>query len=683
MSTEKDIEGAALAPENHDLVAPLERQSPGRKLDGTEGLFRVDPSLPRMIRANNDLEAIHEWLETTTKPGSPTRRSYRKEAERLLAWAIVEKRKPISSLDMQDIRDYREFLAKPVSAAGVVWTAHERYDEKADEWVPVATDIDGTIIKKRHQRSDPDWKPFDGPLSPSSVDFSLRVLKGFFNFLNQFGYLQLNPMALTVKSLSPIETRKDQVAARSLDLDTWQFIYQFIQQQKNEIPAELDHSPRDRLYWIRTWNRNQVVFATLYLLGVRISELQGLKMNDFHRRQLKNPHTGKFSTTWWVKVLGKGNKIRDIPVPDQLIDLIREYRQTLNNYPHKDRVNLRSEAGRGGLAEELGGDGSTVIRNLSGNLGISTNRLQVSIKEVLAKALDQYEKLKDAGAAPPNVDVQKLEFASAHWLRHTSATHQGYGEIDDGQLQLNLGHVSIDTTRIYKHEDEALRADATRGFKISLDQITQEKRPGRHKKLRPAEFSDDSGKDEVTDLSSQSRNHIFEMPKNKRGSHNFDVSLETLMFNYGVPGHGNIEHSREDLKQSDHETDDEYEQTEMLKRAFTEDEYHSFLDQVDPTDFKDLLDMTFDGDTQDLIWEVYEMSKDALDHFGRETYSDEAVETLAGFIATVMSFDEYYKSMLERNPGITRKVRRFLRKVPASLQALADDLADRIRNEYD
>jgi integrase len=678
MSTEKDIEGAALAPENHDFVAPLERQSPGRKLDGTEGLFRVDPSLPRMIRANNDLEAIHEWLETTTKPGSPTRRSYRKEAERLLAWAIVEKRKPISSLDMQDIRDYREFLAKPVSVVGVLWTAHERYDEKAEEWVPVETDANGKTIKKRHQRSDPQWKPFDGPLSPSSVDFSLRVLKGFFNFLNQFGYLQLNPMALTVKSLSPIEARKDQVAARSLDLDTWQFIYQFIQQQKNKIPAELDGSPRDRLYWIRTWNRNQVVFATLYLLGVRISELQGLRMNDFHRRQLKNPHTGRFATTWWVKVLGKGNKIRDIPVPDQLIDLIREYRQTLNNHPHKDRVNPRSEAGRGVLAEELGADDSTVIRNLSGNLGISTNRLQVSIKEVLARALDRYEKLKDDGAAPPNVDVQKLRIASAHWLRHTSATHQGYGEIDDGQLQLNLGHVSIDTTRIYKHEDEALRADATRGFKINLDQMTQKKPAERAKNRRSAKFSGDSEIDEIANRTLQSRKPIIEMPINKRAARNCDVELETLMFNYGGPGHGKVRYFNENQK-----LDDEDEQTELLKRAFTEDEYHSFLDKVDPTDFKDLLDLTFDGDTQDIIWEVYETSKDALDHFGRATYSDEAVETLTGFIATVMSFHEYYKSKLERNPSITRKLQRFLGKVPTSLKALADDHPDRIHDEYD
>lgn len=146
--------------------------------------------------------------------------------------------------------------------------------------------------------------------------------------------------------------------------------------------------------------------------------------------------------------------------------MFKKTRQGLNDSPHKDRIDPRSGASRGSLTEELGSDDSTLIRNLSGNLGISTNRLQVSIKHALSKALELYENLKDNRAAPPNVDTQKLEYASAHWLRHTSATHQGYGEIEDGQLQLNLGHASIDTTRNYKHEDEALRASATRHFRI-------------------------------------------------------------------------------------------------------------------------------------------------------------------------------------------------------------------------
>lgn len=371
--------------ERQSLVVPLELQTPGSTLDGTHGRFRVDPSLPRIIRANNDLDAIHEWLENTTVAGSPTRRSYRKEGERLLAWAIVERGKPVSSLDMQDIRAYQGFLADPVSGVGVTWTAHQFYDEETEEWQPI-TDEQGNTVKTRFQRDDPRWKPFDGPLSPSSVDFALRVIKGLFNYLNQFGYLQLNPMALPVKKSAAEESLKDKVAKRCLDLDTWRFLYQFIQQQKSEIPRDLDTRPRDRLYWIRSWNRNQVVFATLYLLGLRISELQSLKMSDFYCQESKNPKTGEFSRCWWVEVLGKGNKVRNIPVPDQLITLIREYRQALNDFPHRSRVAAGSE--RGTLSENFGEDDSTVIRNLSGNLGITTNRLRVSIKNVVLSAVE-------------------------------------------------------------------------------------------------------------------------------------------------------------------------------------------------------------------------------------------------------------------------------------------------------
>lgn len=448
------------------MVAPLELQAPGAKLDGSEGEYRVSNTLPRMIRADNDLEAINEWLSVQTKPGTPTWRAYRKEAERLLAWAIVERKKPVSSLDRIDMAAYPTFLAKPVSAVGVSWTAHYRYCEEDDTWVPVATDADGKAIKTRFKRTDDRWRPFDGPLSPASVDYALRVLKGFFGYLNEVGYLQLSPMSGRLRKTVVEEDRKEIVAQRSFDIDTWQFIYDFAERQRDAIPAELDKKPKDRLNWIRTWNRNMMVLAALYLLGLRISELQGLRMNDFYSRQFKDPTSGKFVRSWWVQVLGKGNKKRHVPVPDQLVGFIREYRKSLNDFPHKSRIDANSAFGRGSLSEELGEDDSELIRNLSGNKAISTNRLQVSVKDIMQGAIAEYHRLKDLGMAPADIDTNKIKRASAHWFRHTSATHQGYGGIEDGQLQINLGHASIDTTRIYKHEDPALRAKATKGFSI-------------------------------------------------------------------------------------------------------------------------------------------------------------------------------------------------------------------------
>jgi hypothetical protein len=60
-----------------------------------------------LLMAGNDHEAIAAWLAskrrtTDDKELSATQRSYRKEAERLLLWAILERKKALSSLSVED-----------------------------------------------------------------------------------------------------------------------------------------------------------------------------------------------------------------------------------------------------------------------------------------------------------------------------------------------------------------------------------------------------------------------------------------------------------------------------------------------------------------------------------------------------------------------------------------------------
>jgi Phage integrase protein len=95
----------ALVAPRTDIV-PLEHFALPAGLDGAKGSNRGERSL---LTAHNDLAAIESWL-SRCKPDSHTRRSYRKEAERFLLWAIMEKGKPISSLTVEDCIDYRDFL---------------------------------------------------------------------------------------------------------------------------------------------------------------------------------------------------------------------------------------------------------------------------------------------------------------------------------------------------------------------------------------------------------------------------------------------------------------------------------------------------------------------------------------------------------------------------------------------
>ncbi len=81
-------------------LVPYEKLVVPAELDGRAGHFRVSPQHCLLI-ATNDHEAIGPWLASKQPAGvesnlSSTQRSYRKEAERLLLWSILERKKALS-----------------------------------------------------------------------------------------------------------------------------------------------------------------------------------------------------------------------------------------------------------------------------------------------------------------------------------------------------------------------------------------------------------------------------------------------------------------------------------------------------------------------------------------------------------------------------------------------------------
>ena len=126
-----------------------------------------------LLSAGSDREAIDAWLEAVSdsdgKPRSTaTRRSYRKEAERLLLWAVLVRRNAISSLEEKDVQAYRDFLSEPPS-----------------DW-----------CGPRHvQRWSPRWRPLEGPLSSAAIGQALTILHGLFAFWVHHAYVKTNPFA--------------------------------------------------------------------------------------------------------------------------------------------------------------------------------------------------------------------------------------------------------------------------------------------------------------------------------------------------------------------------------------------------------------------------------------------------------------------------------------------------------
>ena len=152
-------------------------------------------------------------------------------------------------------------------------------------------------------------------------------------------------------------------------------------------------------------HRNKAIIETLYSCGLRVSELVNLKLTEL------------FFDDGYIRVIGKGNKERLVPIGHKAIRDINQYLQQRND------VNSR-------IDEE---DKNIVFLNRWGR--------QLS-REMVFTIIKKYAKL--AGITK-NI--------SPHTLRHSFATHLVEGGADLRAVQEMLGHESIQTTEIYTHLD--------------------------------------------------------------------------------------------------------------------------------------------------------------------------------------------------------------------------------------
>jgi integrase len=164
LQPDRQIDKAAAAPAPRTGIVPLERFIATPETDGSSGSNRA-PVDQCLIDAKDDAQAVRVWLARWPS-GSATWRAYRKEAERLLLWAVVERGKALSSLDQSDCLAYRRFIAQP----GLRWTA-----------------------PRRTQRWNDSWRPFEGPLAERSAAVAVSILGAMFRWLVQQGHLSANP----------------------------------------------------------------------------------------------------------------------------------------------------------------------------------------------------------------------------------------------------------------------------------------------------------------------------------------------------------------------------------------------------------------------------------------------------------------------------------------------------------
>ncbi|MBB5498655.1 phage integrase family protein [Paraburkholderia sp. MM5384-R2] len=255
---------ALIATARSDAIVPWEHLRVPHEVDGSHGQFRA-PQAACLLNASNDYEAIQSWL--SLHESAATQRAYRKEAERLILWAIVERGRALSSLTTDDAIAYRSFLRRP--------TPRERW------------------MGPSRPRHSVEWRPFSGPLSARSAAYALTVLSALFRWLVEQRYVLANPFAgVKVKSHAQ---RAGLDASRGFTEGEWLLI----------------RTLADGLEWSYSWSapaaqRLRFLLDFGYATGLRASELVGATLRDI-RRDEHGDH--------WLHVLGKGGKLGKVSLP--------------------------------------------------------------------------------------------------------------------------------------------------------------------------------------------------------------------------------------------------------------------------------------------------------------------------------------------------------------------------------
>ncbi|MBL8302441.1 MAG: tyrosine-type recombinase/integrase [Ideonella sp.] len=424
-------------------IRPLEKFIVPAELDGSRGLYRR-PQAQCLLKATNDYQAILAWLrskqglspeqkaalksrrrqrDTGVELGldwlqalSHTQRAYRKEAERFLLWAITHKGKALSSMSNEDCIEYRDFLADPQPRSR--WCG----DRARERWSPL-------------------WRPFEGPLSASAQRHAVTILKNLYGFLVDQNYLMGNPWsAVSVPKSSTPKVN----AGRSFSVAQWRFI----EGQLEQLPTT---SANERL---------RFGLHLLYATGLRLSEVVAATVDDLQWVEYPaDASDDQPMQGWLLRVIGKGQKEREVPLPGGLVGELARY--LVSRGLDADLENIGNQgAYLLGKASDLAerAPGLDTGQTFDPREGIAATTFYDQVKRFFEDCAGVLRRQGDAKGA------ERFYKASTHWMRHSHASHAIAGGMPIEIAQQNLGHASLATTTVYVTTEKRRRMKAIEGF---------------------------------------------------------------------------------------------------------------------------------------------------------------------------------------------------------------------------
>lgn len=260
----------------------------------------------------------------------------------------------------------RAYVADVTSFQGYIWEFHDKLRLE---------DVSYTQIRS--------WivVMFENNLTSSSVNRKISSLKSFYKFLLKIRQIETNPL---LKHRSLKVEKKIQIPFSEKELkDVFEF----------NVYSDDFEGKRDRL-----------IIELFYTTGIRRAEMINLKLNaiDFIQKN--------------IKVVGKRNKERLIPLLDSTLELIKVYEE--------DRIKLEKIK-----------DTELLILSKNGNK-VSESFVYLLINDYFSTVSQKTKK-------------------SPHVLRHSFATHLLNNGADLNSVKELLGHSSLSSTQIYTHSSLA------------------------------------------------------------------------------------------------------------------------------------------------------------------------------------------------------------------------------------
>ena len=425
----------AVEPANGPSPASQESQPQSlskSELDGSQGRLRV-LNAPAATEASNDYEAMQTWL--SLKGSDATVRLYQREVTRLIAWSIQVRRRPMSSLSIEDALAYRDFLgAIPVS-------------------ILIKKGPKQLTIAQRQARQESQAIPVAGfttlSLSTSSIKKALVIINGFYNWLVSVRYVTANPFAGVkassalpgvgqsstsaddMASLEFARSRKESVVDRTLPREATDAIDRYLDQQID---------PKDAEFIARA----RFVFKFATMTGMRISEISAARRD--HLEYLEPDPSNGNAGGWILHVVGKRSKAREVPMPDALIAHLEDY------LSHRGLIALPCPTLDVSAGTFLVGGYPTRLKGKKRDDGVLPQTIHRTLKELFSLASNSHL-FKDPKAA------DQLRRATTHWLRHTAATRAVAAQVPLDVVASTLGHASLTTTSRYIRAERVRKLD--------------------------------------------------------------------------------------------------------------------------------------------------------------------------------------------------------------------------------